>query len=81
MPRFFFDIHDGQDFTADDAGTDCADEEDARKEAIRVLPQIAKDTVPNGDYRLFWVKVRNASGADIFHASLELKSGWLNQDR
>jgi hypothetical protein len=38
MPRFFFDIHDGEKFTPDREGLDLDDLEAAKEEAKKTLP-------------------------------------------
>ena len=77
MPRYYFDIHDGQRLTHDEEGSDCADAEAAREEAIRTLPSIARE-VPLDDGKVeMWVKVRSESGKDIARVSLTLTSEWL----
>ena len=81
MPRYFFDIHDGTELTVDEIGLPCATEQDVRDEAIKALPEIAKDELPDGPEHCFWVKVRDENGDYIFHASLMLKSGWLKANR
>ena len=78
MRRYFFDIHDGHTLILDETGVDCETEQHVRREAITVLPEIAKDQLPNGAEVCFWVKVRDESGIYVFEASLELKSGWLS---
>ena len=50
MPRFFFDIHDGEDFTSDRPGLDLDDLEAAKDEARKALPDIVKDEMPDGDH-------------------------------
>lgn len=78
MPRFFFDIHDGQ-FTRDDEGTNCADFEAARREAMASLPEIARFTLPNdGDTRAFTVLVRNEVGVIVYTATLTFAGLALN---
>lgn len=77
MPRYFFDTEDDSVLTRDDEGLELQGEKAARDEAIRALPELAKDQLPDGPQHSFWVKVRDESGAYIFQASLELKSGWL----
>jgi hypothetical protein len=77
MPRYFFDIEDNGELTVDDEGLELSSEKAVRDEAIRALPELAKDELPDGAQHSFWVKVRDESGAYIFQASLELKSGWL----
>ncbi len=59
MPRYFFDIHDGQRFVRDSEGTECADLEDARHNARATLPEIARFAIPSdGDHQAFTVIVR-----------------------
>ena len=47
MPRYFFDIHDGKDLTVDQTGLQCESEKDVRNEAIKALPDLAKDELPD----------------------------------
>ena len=42
MPRYFFNIHDGEDLTVDQTGLQCESEKDVRNEAItlcRISPR------------------------------------------
>ena len=48
MPRFFFDIHDGEDFTPDREGVDLDDLEAAKEEAKKALRDIIWDELPVG---------------------------------
>ena len=77
MPRYYFDIHDGQRFARDEEGSDCADAEAARQEAIRTLPSIAREMPLDSGKVEMWVKVRSESGEDIAKVSLTLTSEWL----
>ncbi len=59
MPRYFFDIHDGH-FQRDEDGTECADFEAARREAMIVLPDIARWVIPtDGDRQTYTVIIRD----------------------
>ena len=79
MPHYFFDIHDGGS-TRDDTGTECADDEAARKQAIRTLPDIARDEIPkDGDRRAFMVLVSDEAKRPIFSATLSYAGVWLNR--
>lgn len=70
MPRYFFDIHDGQ-FQPDTEGTECADFEAARREAMVSLPEIARWIIPSdGDNQAFTVLVRDQGGAVVYTATL-----------
>jgi hypothetical protein len=77
MPRYFFDIEDNGKSTVDEVGLELLTEKAVRDEAIRALPSIAQEELPDGPQHVFRVKVRDDTGSYIFQASLELKSGWL----
>jgi hypothetical protein len=72
VPRFFFDIHDGEDFTLDREGLDLDDLEAAKAEAKRTLPEIVKDEMPDGDRRDFTVDVKDAAGQIVWRVTLSL---------
>ena len=77
MPRYYFDIHDGQRFTQDEEGSDCASPEAAREEATRTLPSIAREISLDSGKVEMWVKVMTEGGRNIAKASLTLRSEWL----
>lgn len=77
MPRYFFDIEDNGHVNLDAEGLEISSEKHVRDEAIRLLPELAGDELPDGPEHFFWVKVRDESGAYIFQASLELRCVWL----
>jgi hypothetical protein len=72
MPRFFFDIHDGEKFTPDREGLDLDDLEAAKEEAKKTLPEIVKDEMPNGDRRDFTVDVKDVAGQIVWRVTLSL---------
>jgi hypothetical protein len=80
MPKYFFDIHDGEHATVDNAGIDCADRKQVRSEAIQALPDIARDILPDGDNHSFSVRVRDDAGRYVFEASLTLIARWLDEE-
>ncbi|MGE0668008.1 MAG: hypothetical protein AB7O49_15740 [Sphingomonadales bacterium] len=77
MARYYFDIDDGDVATEDDDGTELQDLAEARHHAIAVLPNLARDVLPNGDRREFKVTLRDASGRRVFRASLMFRADWL----
>lgn len=78
MPRYFFDIHDGE-FRPDAEGTDCADFEAARREAMIALPEISRWAIPaDGDNQAFTVLVRDERGALVYTATLTFAGLKLN---
>ena len=78
MARYFFDIDDGDQVTWDTDGVECSSREEIRRRATGVLPEVARDELPDGDFRQFWVKVRNEQGQYVFEASLVLRAGWID---
>jgi hypothetical protein len=79
VPRFYFDIHDGERFTPDDEGLVLPDAQAARDRAVSTLPDIARDVMPDGAKRDFVVTMRDESGTAIFRASLSLQTEWLTE--
>jgi hypothetical protein len=70
VPRYFFDMHDGE-FHRDDEGSEHADFEAARTEAMVILPEVARWEIPkDGDHRLFTVSVRDESGTIVYTGTL-----------
>jgi hypothetical protein len=78
MPHYFFDLDDGDSKTRDTEGVVLADGEAARKAAIAILPDLAREELPNGDRRVFVCKVRDETGTILFIATLSLVSEWVN---
>jgi len=72
MPRFFFDIHDGEDFTPDRQGVDLDDLDAAKDEARKALRDIIWDELPVGDRRDFTVDVKNMAGEIVWRVTLSL---------
>ncbi len=80
MPRYYFDTAENQNEVRDEVGMVLPNEKSARDEAIRALPGLAMDVLPDGAQHSFWVRVRNEEGAYIFEACLDLKSHWLSAE-
>lgn len=79
MPLFYFDSDDGDQKLIDDIGMEFANIQEAREEAIRSLPDMARDVLPDGDRRSMWVSVRDEHGSQHFRATLSLLGEWLIQ--
>lgn len=70
LPRYFFDINDGE-YSHDDEGTECADFEEDREKIITSLPEMAGWIDPNkGDNQSVIVNIRNENGVAIYTATL-----------
>ncbi|MBL3705768.1 hypothetical protein GI582_23980 [Sulfitobacter sp. BDSS02] len=74
--RFYFDVKNGK-FSRDDTGTELADRNAARGEALAVLAPIAKDAFPENGVNSVSVTVRDSERKPIFHASLALVEDWI----
>jgi len=79
MPRYFFDTSDDGHLIPDADGLLLASPEHARVQAIRTLPYMALDALPDGPSRQFVVEVRDEGGARLFRAELTFKSEWIGQ--
>ena len=79
MPRFFFDISDG-DLIVDTDGTEFPNAHAARDEAIKVLPDIARTEIAARGHREVVVLMRNEAGRALFTAALTLTAKWLVDD-
>jgi hypothetical protein len=72
VPRYFFDIHDGETFTPDRDGLELKSIEAAAAEAKKALPDIVKDEMPDGDRRDFVVVVKDEAGQKVLRVTLAL---------
>jgi hypothetical protein len=79
MPRYFFDIDDGDRRSRDTEGTDLPDREAVRREATGLLPDIASEELPDGNHRTFVCSVRDAADKVIFVAKLILDARWQDE--
>jgi hypothetical protein len=72
MPKFFFDLYDGDQFAPDSVGIDLPDIEHARREATRTLSEIASQEIPDdGPRRFFRIVVLDAARAIVSEARID----------
>ena len=74
MPLYFFDSGDGERFLRSDAGVELPGVQDARDEAVRLLPSIAHDMGPGYNGQDIVSMVRDERNQVIFKATLSLRS-------
>lgn len=72
MPRFYFDLDDGDHRTIDDEGMELTSLDEAKRRAIAVLPAMARDVLPDGDIHVVVADVRDESGRGRIRATLTL---------
>lgn len=77
MPRYFFDIDDGERCTRDAEGTEYPGAQEACDAAIRTLPEIGRDVVPDGGQRDIVTIVRDIGGRALVRTTLSLRTEWL----
>jgi hypothetical protein len=58
VPQFYFDVDDGDHVTRDEDGLVLADLATACREAVKALPDVAHDVLPDGAERLMSASVR-----------------------
>ena len=63
-------------FTRDEYGIELESDDEARDQAVALLPDIARDEFPDRDNHAITVQVRDEAGAIIYDASLVLKGEW-----
>lgn len=77
MARYYFDIHDGTS-QFDHEGTECATLEEVRAQALRVLPEMARDQAFEGHDRLtYTVLATDEDHRPVYSATLSLVGLWL----
>lgn len=76
MPLFYFDIYDNGRLSADDSGVECADLAEARDQAVALLPDLARDELPDGETHSFACVVRRGDGARCYRATLAFEGAW-----
>ena len=77
MPLYFFDSGDGEGFLRGEAGIDLPGPQEARDEAIRLLPSIARDMGHSYNGQDIVSMVKNEQNQAIFKATLSLEAEWL----
>lgn len=82
MPRFFFDTFVSFDIDAGDRsaidveGQEFPDAVAASVAALRSLPELAADWVPDGDRHSVSTDVRDQTGRVVYTATLSLAGRW-----
>jgi hypothetical protein len=59
MPRFYFDVRDGQRFVPDEEGLEFESLDVAEREAAAAAAEIGREHLPRGDAREVTIELRN----------------------
>lgn len=71
MPRYFFDLHDDGAAQRDDEGVELPGLDAVRSQAMRALPAIAYEEIPDdGDRKSLVVVARSEDGTPVYTATL-----------
>ena len=73
---FYFDIDDGERVVHDEFGTELSSSEEAAAEALKVLPELARERVQDRG-RAIQAVVRNERRHPVFRATLVVSGEWL----
>lgn len=71
--RYYFDLQDAEGHHRDDTGLLCDDFESARCQAQSVLPEIARDQMPDGEHLRLACEVRDEAGRIVYRAELTFR--------
>ena len=77
VKRYFFDIHDGDGFHRDEIGDEFDGLDDARQQAQALLPDIARDEQPGGDYYTIVCNVRDEMDGIVYRGELTYRGTQL----
>lgn len=76
MPKYFIDTDDGDLHIKDEEGLEFFDLEAARDAAQQVLPDMARQKMPDGEQRDFRAVLRDEHGLVLYIVTLSLKGEW-----
>lgn len=66
MPRYYFDVRDCKGLHRDDVGDEFDSFEEAREQAQALLPDIARDELPDSDLHTIGCDVRDDTDRTIY---------------
>ena len=72
MPRFYFDVWDGDSFSCDDEGLQLESLKAAEDEAIRAMVQIGRDRLPRRLSPELCMRVRDAHGQPVLTVAVSM---------
>ena len=72
MPRFYFDVLDGESFTRDDDGLNLASLDAAEDEAVHAIAGIGQDSLPKRRGSELSVRVRDERGHPVLTVTLSM---------
>lgn len=77
MARYYFDLYSGEGLVPDEEGQELPCARNVWEEAVRALPEIARDEVLEGASGCLAIRVRDETGRSICEVTLKLDARWL----
>ena len=78
MPRFYFDVREGEKFIADEEGLTFDSLETAEREAATAAAEIGRDHLPKGDSREVTVEVSNEHRQRVLTVTVSMETHRVN---
>ena len=73
MPRFYFDVREGDRLTRDDNGLELDNLDAAERAAAEGAAEIGRDCLPKGNARDVTVEVRNERGRQVLSVRVAIE--------
>lgn len=70
MARYYFDVCDSKGLHHDEVGVELADLEEARVECQGLLPDIAREELPDGELHTVTCNVRDEAGRVVYRGKI-----------
>ena len=70
MARYFFDVRDSRGFHRDEVGDEFAGFAQAREQCQALLPDIARDELPDGELHIITCDVRDEAGRVVYRGRI-----------
>ena len=77
MPIFYIDVYDNEMLARDEFGLELDNLDEAREQAIALLPDMARQGLPDGDAHDYTAVVRCPEGRIRYEARLSLRGAWV----
>ncbi|MDP9836750.1 hypothetical protein J2T09_001495 [Neorhizobium huautlense] len=76
MPRYFFDIHNGDGPSRDEHGMELASDRKIMQEMSRIALDIARDELPGQERGEISIFVRDDGGREVCSTHLSFRTEW-----
>ncbi|MGI3903330.1 MAG: DUF6894 family protein [Janthinobacterium lividum] len=77
MPLYYFDVYDNERLEPDDFGVELDNLDEARVQAIALLPHMAREASPDGDHHVFKVVVKCEDKRVRYISTLTVEGSWV----